>query len=424
MTTDPNALFLGHESPGTKTFAVTEAPPVFVGGRGAELVATDGRRYLDFAIGSGTTSLGHDHPAIRKAVEAQVASGILHIGPHFHTVSQARLFERLLSVLPAGLDRLQPATNGTEATEAALKIAMHATGRERFLVFDGGYHGRTLGALAVSAERGANARLGPFWPPVDVLPYPATSAMDAGDPARVAAVMDDLGRRLDALEGPYAAVIVEPVQATAGMRIPVPGALALVAAVARRNGWPIVADEVFTAFGRTGHLFASTAAGLDPDLVILAKSFGGGVPAGLVAGRSSFVDRLPKGAQSSTFQLHPLAAAASTAMIETIVTERLDLRAVEIAGWFEARRADIAALPSVADMRGVGALWGVEIACAMDPRARTRRIRRAALEAGLLTWECGLHGEVVGLVPPLTVDRGAVDGALDILARAITRSAE
>lgn len=406
----PNEVFRRHESPGTKTFAVTDDPPVFVRGAGARLVDTYGRTYLDFASGSGSTVLGHGHPAVLDAVARQATSGILHVGPHFHVPVQAAFLDRLLGLLPDGLDMLQPATNGTEATEAALKIAMHATGRRRFMAFEGAYHGRTLGALAVSPSRGANAALEPLRPEVVILPYPVTAA--------------DVPALADALEnagGDFAGLLVEPIQATAGMRALAPEAVAVLSRHAARHAIPLIVDEVFTAFGRTGALFASPGLGLEPDLLVLAKSLGGGIPAGLVAGRRDLVGRLPAGAQSSTFQLHPLAAATGLAMLETLVGQDLPGRARAIGRRIDARADALAAGPGGGGLLGVAAVRGVAIA-GPGARARTRAIRRTALESGLVTWECGLDGEVIGLVPPLVVTDDEIDAALDILVDAIRRT--
>lgn len=411
-------LFRRYESPGTKTFALTETPPVFVSGEGATLTDSTGRVYLDFACGSGTSALGHGHPAIRAAIEKQVQSGILHIGPHFHTTSQHRLFELLSDLLPPHLDCYHPATNGTEATEVALKIAMHATGRSRFLVFEGGYHGRTLGALGVSAERGANRHFGPLFPAVDVLCYPSIDSVDLADPRRRSEVADQVRSAMMQLTGPYAGVIIEPVQATAGMRIAPHEALRAVAEVSRDRGWPLIVDEVFTAFGRAEGLLYSHTAGVEADLVILAKGLGGGIPAGLVVGRRRLMRGLPRGAQSSTFQLHPLAAAASVAMLDVLVSEGLDARARAIGERISARRGELRACDAVLDVRGLGGLWGIEIRRHRHGHL-TKSIRHAALELGLVTWECGLQGEVIGLVPPLIVSDVEIDRAIDIMVQAV-----
>lgn len=401
---DAIATIAARQSTATKSFALTDRPPVFVAAAGTRLVDETGRGYLDFATGSGTVALGHDHPAIRAALRAQAESGILHVGPHFHVPAQARLYERLAALLPAHLDRLQPATGGAEATEAAIKAAMHVTGARRFIAFEGGYHGRTFGALAVSGMRGRNADLAPFAPSAEILPFPTDAETGAVAARRIA----DAG-------GTLAGVIVEPVQATAGLRIADAAGLAAIAQAARRAGVPLIVDEVFTGFGRTGRLFAHERYDLEADLMILGKSFGGGMPAGLVAGRGAILAAWPPGAQSATFQLHPAAAATALAFVDTLEREGLVERIASLEGMLRAALAPLGQAAGVRALRGIGAFHAV----AMDGASTARRARRHALEAGLVTWECGIEGEVIGMVPPLTVSEPEIAEAAAILRRAV-----
>lgn len=410
MTTDP---YRRHESTGTKYRAVLDEPPVFVRGEGARLYDARGRAWLDFACGSGTTSLGHGHPVVQAAIAAQLATGITHIGPHFHGPVQGRLYERLARLLPPEIACLHPATNGTEATEVALKAAMHATGATTFVGFEGGYHGRTMGALAVSGERGRNARLAPFRPEAVILRWPETAAEVDGALGAIDAA---------ARQSPLAGIILEPWQATAGMRPAAPGLLRALRRWCDGEGVPLILDEVFTGFARTGTPFAFLAEGVVPDLLILAKSLGGGLPAGLVAGRPGILQAWAPGTQSSTFQLHPLAAAASLAFLDVLEAEDLPARARAIRDLVAGHHDQIRASACVATVRGVGAMHGVEIvdpATGCPDQPRCARIRRAALEAGLVTWECGTQGHVIGLVPPLVIGTNELEEGLDLLVAAI-----
>lgn len=392
------------QSTATKTFALSERPPIFVAGAGSRLIDESGRSYLDFATGSGTVALGHGHPAIRAALDAQADRGVLHVGPHFHVPVQAQLYARLAELLPGHLARFQPATGGAEATEAAIKAAMHATGARRFLGFEGGYHGRSFGALSISGMRGRNAGLGPFAPETDILPFPS----DAATGEIVAQRISDLGSAL-------AGVVLEPVQATAGLRIADPIALAAIAHTARKVGVPLIIDEVFTGFGRTGHLLAHERYDLEADLVILGKSFGGGMPAGLVVGRPEILSAWPSGAQSATFQLHPMAAATALAFIDTLERDCLVERAAGLEAHLRDALAPLANADRIGEIRGIGAFHAV----ATDSAATARQVRLRALEAGLVTWECGMQGEVIGLVPPLTVSEDEIAAAGAILSQAI-----
>jgi len=412
---DP-AIFLRSESAGTKTFSLTSNPPIFVAGSGAWLIARDGRRYLDFASGSGTCNVGHGNPEVLAAVRAQLDTGITHIGPHFHTTSQASLFDEILRFLPPGLTRLHPATNGTEATEVALKVCMHYRRARTFVAFTGGYHGRTFGALAVSDAKGVNASLAPFTPEVEFSDYPASGS----EASAIDLAVRSISRR-PATAPPLAGVIVEPIQATAGVIIPPPGFLQAIAEAASQAEIPLVLDEIFTGFGRTGQRFACERSGVVPDLLLMAKSLGGGFPGGLVAGREALLAGWPAGAQSSTFQLHPVTAAAGVAAIRFLQAHNPCARACQIGDVMERHRSILESCAHVREFRGLGAMWGLEVRGRSEGERRKfcRAVRLAALDKGLITWECGMEGEVIGLIPPLVVTDAEIEQACDILAKAI-----
>lgn len=398
-----------HLSRGTKTLSVSPDPPIFAWGAGTELFDTKGRAYLDFACGSGTSVLGHAHPAILRAVADQAATGILHIGPHFQSPVQMALITRLAGLLPPALSVLHPATNGTEATEVAIKAVVHATGRNRFIGFAGSYHGRSLGALAISHERGANSRL--------ALPPEIVTHLDWPAPdADIAPLEQALDRALGL--GDVAAIIAEPVQATAGMRVPPPGFLRLLRRAADQYGVPLILDEVFTGYGKTGRLFAFQGADIVPDLLILAKAAGGGMAGAMLAGTPALLHGWGAGAQSSTFQMQPFAAATSLAMLDVLAQDGLPARALRIEATMRAAFAPLGPLV------GTGAMLGLPVLDAMGAadQPRTRQIRHRALQAGLITWECGLGGHVIGLVPPLTVTDAQIDRAAAILIRAVRPS--
>ena len=389
-------------SSATKVHALADSPPTMAGGRGSTLLDAEGGEYLDFACGSGSTGIGHGNPRVLGAVRNQLASGLTHVGPHFASTSQVRLYEMLRQLLPERLSRFHPATNGTEAVEAALKAAMHYTGRRRFLAFSGGYHGRTLGALAVSESRGRNSSLGPLLPETHF--------------ARFGCRSGDLERALDRA-GPVAGIVVEPIQATNGIVVPPKGWLQEVSELAAARGVPLIADEVFTGFGRTGTNFAFEAEGFVPDLLVLAKGFGGGFPAGLVAGRDDIMTEWLPGTQSSTFQLHPVSASASLAALECIISDDLAAAARRIFRMVLEHGTRLSQYPFVGEIRGRGAMIGVEI---IDEHREPagglcRRIRADALSRGLVTWECGSEGHVIGLIPPLTISDAEIDRGMQLL---------
>lgn len=403
-------------SSATKTFALADDPPVFVRGRGARLFDAAGRGWTDLAAGSSTNLLGYGHPAITAAIGAQAAAGLVHVGPHFHAAPQQAFIERVLSLAPPHLTRAHPATNGTEATEVALKAAMHATGGQRFAAFEGGYHGRSLGALHVSSTPGTRALMAPLLPPATFLPYPSAEAGDAACDAAIAA-LDTLA------DGPrLAGIIIEAVQGTGGAVVPPARFLVAVAAAARRLGVPLILDEVFTAFGRTGAWFAFAQAGVEPDLVILAKGLGGGVPCGLLLGRDSLLGGWQAGLQSSTFQLSPLAAAAGLAALDALAAEGLLDRATQIGAWTRGALPLLARAPSFGGLSGLGALHAVAVqdpATGAPDAGRARMVRAQALRQGVITYECGRAGHAIGILPPLVIGRAELEAALDVIATAL-----
>jgi 4-aminobutyrate aminotransferase-like enzyme len=284
---------------------------------------------------------------------------------------------------------------------------MHATGRRRFLALEGGYHGRSFGALSVSEAKGKNASLAPFSPGAAFLPFPE-------DQDEIEDALHQADEHL--ASGDIAALIVEPIQATAGMRLPAKGYLDALARRALDRGCLLIVDEVFTGFGRSGRRFGFEHVGIEPDLVVMAKSLGGALPAGLIAGREAILKGWKAGTQSSTFQLHPLAAAAGSAFIEVLTSEALVERAEQIGAWFEDVREPLEVSPHVTSFRGLGAMWGV----VMQDAKSCHAARHRALDLGLVTWECGVDGDVIGLVPPLTIERAHFDQGLERLCQALS----
>jgi 4-aminobutyrate aminotransferase-like enzyme len=234
--------------------------------------------------------------------------------------------------------------------------------------------------------------------------------------ADLAALAPLLERALD--PGDVAAIIVEPMQATAGMRVPPANLLPLLRHAADRHGVVLILDEVFSGYGKTGRLFAFEASGIVPDLLILAKAAGGGLPGAFVVGTAAMLQAWPAGMQSSTFQMHPLTAAVSLATLSVLLDENLPKRAT----WIEASLRS--ALVPLGTLAGTGAMLGLVMldAHGRPDQPRTKAVRLRALAKGLITWECGTEGHVIGLVPPLTVSEAEIAEAADILTEAVRQA--
>ncbi len=369
------------------------------GARGSWLYARDGRRYLDLIAGIGVNALGHGHPAVAAAIGEQ-AGRHLHVMVYGEYIieAQVRLAERLGALLPPGLGRVYFTNSGAEAVEGALKAARKRTGRTGFVAFDGAYHGDTMAALALCGNPAFRAPFGPLVGPVTHLPY------------------DDVGA-LVAIDERVAAVIVEPVQAEGGVRVPSPGFMRALRERAAQAGAILIFDEVLTGLGRTGKLFALEHWNVVPDLVVLAKALGGGMPLGAICGREEILETLardPPLGHITTFGGHPVSCAAGLAALEMIVGERLPERAAKVGERLRKRLATLDAR-AVRAVRGLGLLVGIEFASA----ELARRFSAETIDRGVvLNWTLNAD-RVVRLAPPLTIAEQELEFALSVMNDAL-----
>ncbi|GHG67856.1 acetylornithine transaminase [Streptomyces griseocarneus] len=369
-----------------------------VRGEGSTVWDADGRRYLDFVGGIAVNALGHAHPAVVRAVSDQIAT-LGHVSNLYTAEPTVHLAERLLE-LAGRPGRVYFCNSGAEAIEAAVKIGRR-TGRTHMVAAAGGFHGRTLGALALT---GQPAKQEPFLPlPGDVthVPYGDTEALRA-------AVTTDT-----------ALVVLEPIQGENGVVVPPPGYLAAAREITRATGTLLVLDEIQTGIGRTGDWFEHLAQGVEPDVVTLAKGLGGGLPIGATLAFGTAADLLTPGQHGSTFGGNPVSCAAALAVLDTLASDDA-LGRVRRTG---ARLRDgIAALghPLVDHVRGTGLLLGIVLDEPLAPQ-----VQQAAREAGLLVNAVAPH--VVRLAPPLIITEDeaetflqALPGVLDAAAGGAT----
>jgi acetylornithine aminotransferase len=358
-----------------------------VRGEGARLWDADGRQYLDFVGGIATNALGHAHPAVVEAVSRQIAS-LGHVSNLFMAEPPVALAERLLQLF--GRDgRVFFCNSGAEANEAVFKLG-RLTGRTRMVATDGGFHGRTMGALALT---GQPAKQDPFLPlPGDVTHVPYGDAQ-----ALAAAVTEDT-----------AFVIIEPIQGENGVVVPPPGYLKAARAITAATGALLVLDEVQTGIGRTGHWFEYQAhEGVLPDVVTLAKQLGGGLPLGATVAFGRAAELLRPGQHGTTFGGNPVACAAGLAVLDTIENEGL---LENVKRQSEKLRDGIESLghPLVSHVRGAGLLLGIVLTESLAPR-----VQQAAQDAGLLV--NAPAPDVVRLMPPLNLGDDEVDAFLRAL---------
>jgi 4-aminobutyrate aminotransferase-like enzyme len=404
--------FLGTLGSGaTKFRALMPKPPVMVSGKGSWLFDESGGRYLDFGCGSAVNNLGYAHPVLEEAILKQLKTGIVHSGPHFETEAHYHFYSKLKSLVSPRLTHFHPATNGTEAIEIALKLAQIRTGGSTFISFRGSYHGRTRGALAVSGGKAANGALGVLSPGAAFFAYPRCGSCQrrtsdlrcCGFPETdIREALQDSKNGLGRLAG----IIVEPIQGTGGFHVPPASFLSTLRQLADELNIPLIFDEIFTNFGRTGRIFAHDHFGVYPDLLCMGKMVTGGLPGACVAMTSEINDAQPPGSQTSTFQLSPLGAAVGHAGMCFTVDEGLPQRANQIHEQTMQELSVLRELDSVADVRGIGAMNGIEIVKGLNggpDTAGAKKIRTELLKNGLITYECGYQNHVVGLLPPLII---------------------
>jgi acetylornithine/N-succinyldiaminopimelate aminotransferase len=380
LSDDLRALFLRHvcqTSDDPMGLVVRDA-------RGATIRDAEGRQYLDLLAGMGVANVGHAHPEVVAAVRTQ-AERHLHVMVYgeFVQESQTLLATRLAGLLPPSLSTVYFTSSGAEAVDGALKTARKATGRPRFVAFEGGFHGDTWGALSVGGNRVYRQPFEPLLPEVAFLPF------------------DDVAA-LAAIDERTAAVIVEPVQAEGGVRIPRPEFLGAVRRRCDDVGALLVFDEVVTGFGRTGRVFAHQHHGVVPDLLVLAKALGGGLPLGAFIGAPALMATLrrdPPLAHVTTFGGHPLSCAAGLAALEVLLRDRLAERADALGAHLRLRLGALVGRGGLVEVRGLGLLVGLEFD---DAGSCARFAQRGRDQRLILNWT--LHRDtVVRLAPPLVL---------------------
>ncbi|MEO7126878.1 MAG: acetylornithine transaminase [Nakamurella sp.] len=362
-----------------------------VSGSGAVVTDADGKQYLDLLGGIAVNALGYAHPAIVAAVSQQIAR-LGHVSNYFSDPPILALAERLQTISGAGeAGRVLFTNSGTESNEAAFKIA-RLTGKPRIIATEMSFHGRTMGALAMTGQPSKREPFEPMPAGVEFVPYGDADAL-------AAAIARD--------PGSVAAFICEPIQGEAGVRTPPDGYLAAVRRITSEAGALLILDEVQTGIGRTGAWFAHQRDGITPDVMTLAKGLGGGLPMGAVVTFGAASEIFTPGAHGSTFAGNPVCAAAALAVLDTIENERL-LDHVDALGKHITHAIEDLNHPLVTEVRGRGLLIGVQLTAPVAAAANS-----AAAEAGFLTNAAG--ADVLRLAPPLILTESQADSFISAL---------
>ncbi len=394
---------------------------------GAIVEDVDGNRFLDFSAGIAVVSTGHCHPRVVEAIQKQAAELIHMSGTDFYYEGMVRLGRKLAEIAPGDDNKkVYYGNSGTEAIEAAMKLARFHTRRDKFIAFLGAFHGRTLGALSLTASKPTQRRrFGPLIPGVYHVPYaycyrcpyglqPETCAVECAT-----VIERDLFRTAVPPEE-VAAIVVEPIQGEGGYIVPPPKFLQELRRIATAHGIALVCDEVQCGMGRTGKMWASQHAGVEPDILAAAKGIASGMPLGVTIASAEFMDWGP-GAHASTFGGNPVSIAAALATIELLEQGLVDNAARLGARMMERMREWPARFPVVGDVRGQGLMIGIEFVTDQQSKAKAGplrdRIVQMAFERGLLVLGAGEN--VLRLMPPLVIDDAQADCALDILEASI-----
>ena len=438
-----SAIRLKTELPGPRSRALMErraaavprgpvqATPLFIEeAKGAVIVDVDGNRLLDFAGGIGCLNVGHANPEVVRAIREQAerfTHGCFHVTPYEGYV---RLAERMNALVPGAFaKKTMFANSGAEAVENAVKIARAATGRPAVIAFEDGFHGRTLLALTLTSKvHPYKAGFGPFAPEVYRAPYPYSYRCPYGPPhssctEHAIEALEEMFKRHVAADQ-VAAIVVEPVLGEGGFVVPPGDWLARLRDLSTRHGILMIADEVQTGFGRTGRMWAVEHSGVVPDILIAAKSIAGGMPLSSITGRAEVMDAAGPGGLGGTFGGNPVAVAAAHAVLDLLESGEVFARAVRIGEAVAARAKSWRdRFDAVGEVRGLGAMWAVELVKDRASRApakdETSAIAQRCWQRGLVTITAGTYGNVIRTLMPLVIEDAELDEGLDVLELAL-----
>jgi 4-aminobutyrate aminotransferase-like enzyme len=402
-----------------------QVPVVWDHGEGVWVWDVDGNKYIDFTSGVLVTNLGHSHPKHVKAIREQ--AGRLMNCYSFRTVERVELSRRLLEILPDNINKAFILTTGSEATEAALRIAKRASGKHEVLSFWGGFHGRTYGAMSVSGNVGTRRKFGPALPGGIMAPYANCyrCVYEKKYPECNFHCISVLDRVIaSSSSGDVGAVITEPYQGGAGFIFPPEGWLKQLETWAKDRGYILIVDEVQSSFGRTGKMFAIDHENVKPQMICLGKGIGSGIPSSALCGEQKIFSAMNPGEMSSTTGGNPLSSAGSLAVLDIMRDEQIPENSEAQGKYLKERLLGLMKkYKFLDDVRGSGLVIGLEITEGDEEKTPAKNIMKniinAAAENGLLLGSVGLFGNVIRIAPPLIINQKEIDIAVDILDRAM-----
>jgi acetylornithine/LysW-gamma-L-lysine aminotransferase len=367
----------------------SKKPVVLTRGKGALVWDITGKEYIDCSTSYGVALLGHCHPKVVAAIQAQAEQLITCHGCYYNN-KRAEFVDKLVHITPKGLDKAFLSNSGAESVECAIKLARKYTGKPEIIALMGAFHGKTMGALSATWDKKYRE---PFMPLVPEIKHVAPDNPDK--------IREAIGEKT-------AAVLMEPIRGEGGVRVPPDGYLQEVRRICDEKNVLLILDEVQTSFGRTGKLFGCQNWDVTPDVMCLAKPFAGGLPIGITVAKENVMSALKVGEHSTTFSGSPLVCAAGCAAIDALVEENLTKRALEMGRYFKAELERLQAKHRIVkEVRGLGLMLGIEL------RFDVLNVILKATAKGVLILDAGRT--VVRLLPPLVISKEQIDRAVTVL---------
>ncbi len=395
---------------------------------GPYLFTQDGRQILDFSSGIGVTNTGHCHPAVVKAAQNQMEKlmhGQINLVYHQPVLD---LVKELLTILPPHLNRFFFSNSGAEAVEASIKLARHATGKTNIIVFQGSFHGRTVGAMSLTNSN-TIYRVGyqPLMSGVFVAPYPYSYRYGWSEEETTRFCLRELHMILKTQTAPQetAAILIEPVLGEGGYVVPPAEFMKGLEQICRENNIFLILDEVQSGFGRTGKWFAFEHFKVEPDIVVMAKGLASGLPLSGIAARQELMERWVSGSHGGTYGGNAVSCAAAAATIRVLREEKWVDNSAKMGVELLQRLKQIQAeFPSIGDVRGLGLMVATEFSNADgDPdTALAKKVWKLCLDNNLYLLTCGAYGNVIRWIPPLVIDQTHLDEAASIFTAALDRA--
>ena len=367
----------------------SKKPIVLTRGKGARVWDINGKEYLDCSTSYGVALLGHCHPKVVAAIQAQ-AEQLITCHSGYYNDKRAEFITKLVKITPNGLDKAFLSNSGAESVECAIKLARKYTGKPEIIALMGAFHGKTMGALSATWDKKYRE---PFMPLV-----PEFKHVTPDNPEKIR----------EAITEKTAAVLMEPIRGEGGVRVPPDGYLQAARQICDEKNILLIFDEVQTSFGRTGKLFGCQNWGVTPDVMCLAKPFAGGLPIGITVAKENIMSALKIGEHSTTFSGSPIVCAAGCAAIDALIEEKLTDRAATLGKYFKAQLEELQAKHKIIkEVRGLGLMLGMEL------RFDVHNVILKTVEKGVLVLDAGRT--VVRLLPPLVIEKEQIDRAVLVL---------